>query len=59
MDRQTITFLRKSVSNEIGSTKTDDNFRLAEKQHLIFKNSSESRRIWARLSETGGSRRRQ
>ena len=43
MDRQTITFLRKSVSNEIGSTKTDKNFRLAEKQHLIFKNSSENR----------------
>ena len=34
-------YLRKSVSNEIGSTKTDKNFRLTQKQHLIFKNSSE------------------
>ena len=33
-------FLRKSVSNEIGSTKTVKNFRTREKQDLIFKNSS-------------------
>ena len=36
-------FLRKSVSNEIGSTKTDKKIRLTQKQHLIFKNSSEIR----------------
>ena len=37
-------FLRKSVSNEIGSTKTVKNFRLTQKQDLIFKNSRKNRR---------------
>ena len=41
---------RKTVSNEIGSTKTVKNFRIVEKQHLIFKNSRKNVRIWAILA---------
>ena len=41
-------FLRKSVSNEIGSTKTVKNFRTREKQDLIFKNSSLKRPFFVR-----------
>ena len=43
-------FLRKSVSNEKIIIKIDKNCRMREKQHLISKNSNETRRIWGILA---------
>ena len=46
----TLAFLRKSVVNEIGSTKTVKNVRQAQKQHQKIKNSRKNRRYWAILA---------